>query len=652
MQYYDGPQPSTFGDSEWQNGPANVPGRRPTRHGPETQSEGDLTSSDLFGPVDPVWDFEHDAAAVPDGGTATDRYRDSTSQQSSPTDIRLDCGPSRTFPAEYDDPFEAAGLADDVDYSGLAAEQLWYPESTITGTAERYAPPSGSEQAPWRLRCEAWPSSDNVAFGFVGGYREPPTSYEYAAPGNSASWYAPQWINVSAGPAPEPYRGPTQTRLLPAYPPDAFPAVGHASSTTPTSTHAQAVPILPPLPASPPLSAASYSLSPSGPTLSSFASMSIGPAGGYTGQPFEYTNNNPWGGGRPQVPDHGTQQGYLPSSEWFTPASRAPSAFRQFDVDGNAQEAPTRIKLEEESSPELPPSPVDPFSNRKARARATASTSAKPAGSFPVSPTDADVFWYSPDSLAVPEDLDEEEEEEEQESTDERDDSPEWLPASSSPRGRSAPRRKHLLPSSSDARPRPSRPPPPPPPPQPSSSGSKRRGGGGGGAGKEVDRPPRISPITGQPVKLIAKRVYPPRDAHKRRFVCEVEGCGKTFGRPSARNTHMRSHSGQKPFTCPIPRCARSFSVFSNLKRHMVMHPTVDFRHVTVHDLPLMRWVPYQDRSGDEGGTTAALRAQEEAEGGRLEWIEDLDEKGKGVVRVKVEEMDEEDVDPDAFLPP
>jgi hypothetical protein len=551
MQYYDGPQPSTFGDSEWQNGPANVPGRRPTRHGPETQSEGgqpipgllsrtssrhnfspclDLTSSDLFGPVDPVWDFEHDAAAVPDGGTATDRYRDSTSQQSSPTDIRLDCGPSRTFPAEYDDPFEAAGLADDVDYSGLAAEQLWYPESTITGTAERYAPPSGSEQAPWRLRCEAWPSSDNVAFGFGGGYREPPTSYEYAAPGNSASWYAPQWVNVSAGPAPEPYRGPTQTRLLPAYPPDAFPAVGQASSTTPTSTHAQAVPILPPLPASPPLSAASYSLSPSGPTLSSFASMSIGPAGGYTGQPFEYTNNNPWGGGRPQVPDHGTQQGYLPSSEWFTPASRAPSAFRQVDAEGDAQEAPTRIKLEEESSPELPPSPVDPFSNRKARARATASTSAKPAGSFPVSPTDADGFWYSPDSLAVPEDLDEEEEEEE--STDARDDSPEWLPASSSPRGRSAPRRKHLLPSSSDARPRPSRPPPPPPPPQPSSSGSKRRGGGGGGggggAGKEVDRPPRISPITGQPVKLIAKRVYPPRDAHKRRFVCEVEGCGKT----------------------------------------------------------------------------------------------------------------------------
>ena len=188
MQYYNGPQPSTFGASEWQNSPADVPGRRPTRQGSETQSEGgppvpgslsrtssrhdlssclNLTSSELFGTVDPVWDFEREAV-VPDGGTVTDRYRDYASQQSSPADFRLDYAPLRTFPAEYDEPFEASGLADDVDYAGLAAEQLWYPESTITGTAERYAPSNGSEQAPWRPRCEAWPSSANVALGFGG----------------------------------------------------------------------------------------------------------------------------------------------------------------------------------------------------------------------------------------------------------------------------------------------------------------------------------------------------------------------------------------------------------------------------------------------------------------------------------------------------
>ncbi|GAA5824369.1 hypothetical protein JCM11251_000392 [Rhodosporidiobolus azoricus] len=101
-----------------------------------------------------------------------------------------------------------------------------------------------------------------------------------------------------------------------------------------------------------------------------------------------------------------------------------------------------------------------------------------------------------------------------------------------------------------------------------------------------------ISPITGKPTKLIAKRAWPPKDAAKRVYKCEVEGCGKSFGRPSARDTHMRS------------------PVMSNLKRHMIVHPTVDFRSVTVHDLPLIKWV---DDPDDPDGA-----------GGRLEWIDEL----------------------------
>ncbi|GAA6005896.1 hypothetical protein JCM10207_007266 [Rhodosporidiobolus poonsookiae] len=120
-----------------------------------------------------------------------------------------------------------------------------------------------------------------------------------------------------------------------------------------------------------------------------------------------------------------------------------------------------------------------------------------------------------------------------------------------------------------------------------------------------------ISPITGKPTKIISKRGWPPKDAAKRVYFCEVEGCGKSFGRPSARDTHMRSHDGVKPFVCPIPSCARGFSVFSNLKRHMIVHPTVDFRHVAVHDLPLIQWVP---DPLDQHGTGA---------GGRLEWMEE-----------------------------
>ncbi|BGP17265.1 hypothetical protein JCM10213_008181 [Rhodosporidiobolus nylandii] len=174
-----------------------------------------------------------------------------------------------------------------------------------------------------------------------------------------------------------------------------------------------------------------------------------------------------------------------------------------------------------------------------------------------------------------------------------------------------------------------------PSPPLTSSSSSagkakKRKSTGtNGGGGDAYSTSPRddpdyaermrhrpISPITGKPTKIIAKRSWPPKDQHKRTYVCSVEGCGKTFGRPSARDTHMRSHDGTKPFVCPIPSCARSFSVFSNLKRHMIVHPTVDFRHVAVHDLPLIQWV--SDPNDPDGA------------GGRLEWIDQLPSASTG----------------------
>ena len=52
---------------------------------------------------------------------------------------------------------------------------------------------------------------------------------------------------------------------------------------------------------------------------------------------------------------------------------------------------------------------------------------------------------------------------------------------------------------------------------------------------------------------------------------------------------------------CPIPDCARAFSVFSNLKRHMIVHPSVDFRGITVHDLPNFGWVDRPFNGGPAG---------------------------------------------------
>ncbi|KZT25762.1 hypothetical protein NEOLEDRAFT_1092293 [Neolentinus lepideus HHB14362 ss-1] len=52
----------------------------------------------------------------------------------------------------------------------------------------------------------------------------------------------------------------------------------------------------------------------------------------------------------------------------------------------------------------------------------------------------------------------------------------------------------------------------------------------------------------------------------------ECHICHKVFPRPSGLSTHMNSHSGDKPFKCPIPTCDKHFTVRSNAKRHLRTH--------------------------------------------------------------------------------
>ncbi|KAI9498369.1 hypothetical protein BDB00DRAFT_754959 [Zychaea mexicana] len=55
-----------------------------------------------------------------------------------------------------------------------------------------------------------------------------------------------------------------------------------------------------------------------------------------------------------------------------------------------------------------------------------------------------------------------------------------------------------------------------------------------------------------------------------KRYKCAV--CYKKFTRPSSLTTHMYSHTGEKPFKCPVDGCGRHFSVVSNLRRHAKIH--------------------------------------------------------------------------------
>ncbi|CDK27392.1 unnamed protein product [Kuraishia capsulata CBS 1993] len=48
--------------------------------------------------------------------------------------------------------------------------------------------------------------------------------------------------------------------------------------------------------------------------------------------------------------------------------------------------------------------------------------------------------------------------------------------------------------------------------------------------------------------------------------------CNKQFKRPSSLQTHMYSHTGEKPFKCDWNMCGKVFSVRSNMVRHYRLH--------------------------------------------------------------------------------
>lgn len=67
-----------------------------------------------------------------------------------------------------------------------------------------------------------------------------------------------------------------------------------------------------------------------------------------------------------------------------------------------------------------------------------------------------------------------------------------------------------------------------------------------------------------------------PPSVRPKRYICQHDGCGKAYTRPSLLQQHERTHSNERPFKCTVKGCDKAFFRKSHLDVHGFSHKEND----------------------------------------------------------------------------